>query len=84
MIRGLSIIQSRLIIERRTADAVLAAEVRDFAPRLSLFEDPMIWLSVIRELRRWNLLHLLGYKIPLIPSIIFCDGKRYLWELVFD
>ena len=31
----------------------------------------MIWLSVNRDLRRWNLLSLLGYKIPLITLIIF-------------
>ena len=31
----------------------------------------MIWLSVNRDLRMWNLLCSSGYKIPLITSIIF-------------
>jgi len=31
----------------------------------------MIWLSVKRDLRMWNLLSSSGYKIPLITSIIF-------------
>ena len=60
------------LIERRTADAVLSRQRSGtFTPASACLSTAMIWLSVNRDLRMWNLQFLLGYKIPLITSIIF-------------
>ena len=51
-------------------------------PASACLSTAMIWLSVNRDLRMWNLLSLLGYKIPLITSIIFRgDYLHTEWDL---